>query len=212
MQLYWKKQFILIFLAVLILGGKTVSAIPINITNFSFEDPVHNDSAFSNVATGWVVTGDSGTWNPTVSQLAQGPTDGLQVGFSNQTGLGLSQILSDVLLPNRQYTLNVDALSRTDGIIHQSSILELRTSDDILLASASVGPITRGINGLLTATYFAGIDDPYLGKSLKIALLSNGTQSNWDNVRLDATVVPVPAAIWLFVSGLIGLIGMKKVI
>ena len=118
-------------------------------------------------------------------------------------------------MANFQYTLMVDVLSRTDGFTHKSSILELRTADDNVLASASIGAIAAGNNGLLTVTYLASANDPNLGKNLKIALLAGGPQSDWDNVRLDATsstgAVPEPTAIWLFGAGLLGLFVIKKI-
>ena len=204
----------LLFTLFILVYSQLSPAATINVTNHSFESPIQvPDGKFSFAATGWVVTGSSGSWNPTSGQMSQGPTDGNQVGFSNQIGLGLSQTLSHVLTANTQYTLMVDVLSRTDGFTHKSSTLELRTSDDIILASATVGPIAGGLNFLLTASYLAIAGDVNLGKSLKIALLAGGEQSDWDNVRLNGTppgAVPIPAAVWLFGTALIGLIGFGK--
>lgn len=210
MQTYWKGSLALAIATTLTLGAQTASAALISIDNYSFEDPMYGDGAFSNLAPGWVVSGDSGTWNPTVFQMSQGPTDGSNVGFSN--GGSLSQTLSDVLTAGTEYTLMVDVLSRTDGYLHLSSTLQLWTEDDILLASASLGGLAAGVTELLTTTYIATAGDPNLGKNLKIVLVSGGVQSDWDNVRLDAapSAVPLPASIWLLGSGLLGLVGMKR--
>ncbi len=213
-ELYWKQLLKFSTAATLILGLNVANASPISINNFSFEEPTHTDGGFNAVATGWVVTGDSGTWNPTAAQISQGPTDALQVGFSNNGGL--SQTLSAALTANVQYTLMADVLSRTDGFTHKSSILELLTEDGTTLARTTIGAITAGNNGLLSLTFVANANDPNLGKNLKIALLGGGPQSDWDNVRLDATPtttpnpVPLPGAIWLLGSGLLGILGMKK--
>ena len=112
-----RKQALKLAVAItLILGGGAVSATPISIANFSFENIAFTDGHFSiGAATGWVNSGNSGAWNPTIGQMKQGPTNGFQVGFSNQKGLGLSQTLSATLMANIQYTLMVDVLSRTDG-------------------------------------------------------------------------------------------------
>jgi len=34
--------------------------------------------------------------------------------------------------------------------------------------------------------------------------------AQFDNIKIDVSNVPVPTAVWLFGSGFIGLIGMKK--
>jgi len=36
------------------------------------------------------------------------------------------------------------------------------------------------------------------------------SQGQFDNVRLDFSPVPIPAAVWLFGSGLIGLLGVAR--
>ncbi len=185
-----------------------VAAAPISIVNFSFEDPALGDGGFNlGPVTGWEVsagigTGEaSGAFNPTVGQLAQGPTDGVQVAYSNNNGLALAQTLTALLTANTQYTLMVDVQSRTDGFPEIGSTLELWTEFD-LLASSSVGPIAGGSNALLTTSFFANSGDPHLGQALRIRLLAAGIQSEWDNVRLDATsqtptAAPEPATLAL---------------
>ena len=199
-----------------------VAAAPISIANFSFEDPAQGDGGFNfGPVTGWVVTGASGVFNasgvfdPTVGQLAQGPTDGVQVGYSNNVGLALTQTLAALLIGNTQYTLNVDVQSRTDGSPELGSTLELRTVLGVLLATSSIGPVPAGTNALLTTSFFAGSGDPNLGQALQIRLLAAGRQSDWDNVRLDATPrtvtgVPEPGTLFLFGAALAGLGIMRR--
>jgi hypothetical protein len=204
-------------LAGLTLAG-AVAATPITIVNFSFENPIKADAGFSmDDVTGWVAIGLTGVFNPTTTQLPQGPTDGLQVAYSNNgnlstAGLALTQDLTGtVLTAGTFYTLMVDVLSRPGGSSEKGSTLELRTSAGTLLASSSVGALTPGTNALLTTTFLAGLSDPNLGQTLEIRLLSNGAQSDWDNVRLDATArldtsaVPESGTVFLLGLALAGL-------
>jgi hypothetical protein len=59
-----------------------------------------------------------------------------------------------------------------------------------------------------TVNFTADSSNPYLGQSLEVRLLSGGQETIFDNVRLEA--VPIPAALWLFGSGLLGLVGIAR--
>ena len=78
-----------------------------------------------------------------------------------------------------------------------------------LLAQDQYPPIPA-VGGFLTSTvnFTANVLNPYLGQTLEIRLLSGGQETIFDNVRLEA--VPIPAAAWLFGSGLLGLIGITR--
>jgi hypothetical protein len=194
----------LVLVGVVMAGPASAASIPI--TNFSFEDPPQADGGFTigPVVTGWVVTGSSGVFNPTAGQLSQGPTDGLQVGYSNETGLGLSQTLTGVVLTaNTLYTLKVDVQSRSDAATEKGSTLQLTTAGGFVLASNSVGPLPASTNFLLTTIFSPLPGDTHFGQTLRIALVAAGTQSDWDNVRLDATAVPEPATMFLGGIGLV---------
>ena len=49
-----------------------------------------------------------------------------------------------------------------------------------------------------TLEYLTGAAPPNLGQPLRIELHSNGAQSLFDNVRLDAVLVPEPGTLSLF--------------
>lgn len=216
MRIIWKKTLRLAAAMTLVAAAASATALPVSIANHSFEDPSLVDGGFTvGTVTGWTVFGTSGVFNPTVGQLAQGPTDGFQVAYSNNTGLALTQDLAATLMANTFYSLMVDVQSRTDGVTHKSSTLQLRTVTDDILASATVGPLAGGTNFLLTANFSASAFDVNLGKNLRIALISGGGQSDWDNVRLDATpllVVPEPSSFLLALvgMGLAGVVGAKR--
>lgn len=220
MRLIWKRSLELAAAITLIALGAPVTAAPISIVNHSFELPPQGDGGFNGgPVTGWEVFGASGVFDPTVVHMSQGPTDGVQVGYSNNVGLALTQDLVAVVTADTLYTLRVDIQSRSDGFTHQSTTLQLLTADDDILASATLGALAGGTDAELTAIFAAGAGDLNLGEFLKIALIAGGTQSDWDNVRLDAIplnanggnhAVPEPGTLWLLGTALIGLRALRR--
>lgn len=185
-------------------GSCIAQADQINILNSSFEGTVLSNGAYTvGTVKDWTVTGSSGTWNP-LDNLPQGPTDGVNVGYSNAGSL--SQVLSATLAANTTYTLSVDLLNRNDGYPNVSSTLELYAGNNLLSSSVVTGGLA-GKSFVQSLTFSMGASGSYLGQNLMISLTSKGAQSDWDNVKLTAvTAVPEPETYAMLLAGL-GLMG-----
>jgi len=69
--------------------------------------------------------------------------------------------------------------------------------------------LASDVAGLLVAPAYTAFDPNALGEyNFGISV----SQAGWgvENVRMDVQVVPVPAAVWLFGSGLLGLVGIAR--
>jgi len=69
--------------------------------------------------------------------------------------------------------------------------------------------LASDVTGLLVAPVYSAFDPDALGEyNFGISV----SQAGWgvENVRMDVQVVPVPAAVWLFGSGLLGLVGIAR--
>ncbi len=87
----------------------------ITITNPSFEANVLSDSAWTNAATGWTVSGDAGSFNPSTVSFASGNgNNGSNVGYINSAGGSLTQTLSTNFDTNLNYRLSVDVGRRLE--------------------------------------------------------------------------------------------------
>ena len=178
---------------------------PIAVLNPSFEFPALADGGFTG-ATGiddWVGTGPVGVFNPVagVNYTGSGATDGAQVTYANAPGGVISQVLGAVLVPGT-YTLQVDVGDRLDALATGYSV-GLYAGGNLLAEDAST---LMPNDGFLTSQigYVATSGGPFLGLALEIRLagstLSDGSQVNFDNVRLD--LVPEPASTALLGLGL----------
>jgi len=91
--------------------------------------------------------------------------------------------------------------------------IQLQTAAGMVLAGSGCIHGDFGSFVTCTATYTAPISGGTVGQALKISLQNivgsfSTEQANFDNVRL--TAVPLPAAVYLFGSGLIGLISIAR--
>ena len=205
-----RQRTIGVFVGALVLAIATQAA-ALTVINPGFEDPSQSDGGFTigGIITGWSAVPDAGVFDPTAAQVLVVP-EGKQVGYSN--GGPIFQILSDVLTANTDYALAVDALRRIDGccgnpiftieLLAGTTVLDSESLDYTLLAPGAI--VT------LVANFSTGDAHPDLGQALAIRLTSEGAQSDFDNVRLEAreqtpTGVPEPASMLVLGSGLVGL-------
>lgn len=140
------------------------------------------------------------------------------VTFSNslfkQANVGIG-----VVAPNSPYTVTFDARGSyavPGGVAFAEFFSELAgggTSGGGILGGAPLA-INADPN-VWTSFSFSGITGPDVSGGVTLQLgATNGpgfpTTMFYDNIVIDVTAVPVPAAVWLFGSGLVGLIGVAR--
>ena len=192
-----------------------VKAALLTVANNSFEAPVVTAQSGSVVATGivggWTFAGGSqGFFNPSLGEtfspgFGYGPSpvlpNGNQVAYSN--GGTISQTLSATLQTNTVYTLGVH-VGRRQTVPFAGYNIQLYAGSNLLASNSSVIP-AAGTFAPVTVSYTSGISVTP-GQALEIRLTSNGVQTNFDNITLDAASIPEPSAILgLLGFGLLGI-------
>ncbi|MCZ8244048.1 MAG: PEP-CTERM sorting domain-containing protein [Microcystis sp. LE19-131.1A] len=192
-----------------------VKAALLTVANNSFETPVITNPSGSISSTGlvggWTFAGaQQGFFNPSLGEtfspgFGYGPSpvlpDGNQVAYSN--GGTISQTLSATLQTNTVYTLGV-YVGRRQNVAFAGYNIELLAGNTVLASNNSVTP-AAGSFGYVTVDYTSGISVTP-GQALQIRLTSNGVQTNFDNITLDAASIPEPSAILgLLGFGLLGI-------
>jgi hypothetical protein len=197
------------------------SASPIPVANFSFETPPVGGFPFTtncggqpgcqfSIAPipGWTNSGVSGQWQPgNNTAFFNFIPDGITVAWSNTTGGTISQSVGTVAA-NTTYTLQVDLGLRKDGEDSLGTVQLLIGSTPV--NATGIAP-TIGNWSTFTATYNSVPAD--VGKTLTIQLTVTGDQSDFDNVRLDASstgAVPEPVNTVLVGFGLAALGGVAR--
>lgn len=196
-----------------------LQAASVNLVNPGFEDPLLANGVWTiGTVPGWSVIKppsgpDAGVYNPPAHIFQSAVPEGNQIAFSN--GATLSQILSEQIMGNTRYTLDVSVGMRLDAPLDGYEIQLLAAGNLLASLSSNISAHNAPIPGAgrfvdASLTYLSGTS--YLGENLEIRLMSSGVQAIFDDVRLDGTAVnvsavPLPAGFLLFGSGILSLIG-----
>lgn len=154
---------------------------------------------------------DYNSWSP----FTAGPGVTIQTFVSNDIGL----ITGDMV--GNTYSFSFDGklgniVDSTMGAQAEAFVKVLKSSDSSWIELANN---TFDSDALLTAAWSGGsidllVDAGMVGETLQFGF--NSTATDWDasGVFYDnlefAPAVPVPAAVWLFGSGLLGLVGVAR--
>jgi hypothetical protein len=125
-----------------------------------------------------------------------------------------------VVAPNPAYTVSFDARGSfaTPGGVAFAEFFSEVTGGGVSKAEI-LGGAPIAINpdpSVWTSFTFTGTTGPDVsgGVTLQLGATNGpaaGTFMVYDNIVIDVTAVPVPAAVWLFGSGLLGLLGLVGV-
>jgi hypothetical protein len=147
---------------------------------------------------------------------------------------GLQQGLSSTLTANSHYELSV-AVGNPQSFFSPRSlrdwnmenfpgyIIQLLAGDTVIAEDVNSVSIDEGDFGIASLSLTVDGSHAFLGMALGIRLLNQNNNVaadymnvpwasavEFDNVQLSVSAVPVPAAVWLFGTALIGLVGMSR--
>jgi hypothetical protein len=115
---------------------------------------------------------------------------------------------------NNLALLQIAYFDASDGFLGANEIF----ADSIGNQAYQLTPKDGGLLSDWTLMELSGVapDNTVRAQILLLHILTDGTPASgsifWDDASLSATpaVVPVPAAVWLFGSGLLGLVGVAR--
>ncbi len=208
------KKLYLLFLSTILLGA-THSAHALIITDPGFESYSVDPGGFTKEAGSWTLANDAGVVEPFSPNSSNGQLDTWSATFAAIEGeqyastyAGLDSITQSINIPARGlYTFSIYAAS-PDGSVtiapHANPFILSTGSfsfefDGNQLGSFSIDPGTDWMEYSLTTELSAGIYTVGVINTARAPYFIN-----YDNFTLSQ--VPVPAAVWLFASGLMALI------
>jgi len=218
-----------------LLGRSNAAAASIVVPNFSFEAPDAADGQNASPGpTGWL-TVNAGGFDPIDSKYPGTTGDnantlgvlphGGQAGFVFANGtMGGSLTTAASLLTianNTTYTLTAavgqEALTGAGGRAGFSAGIELLAGGVTIPAGSRFGiTVVPGTFQDFSVSFTTGANDPLAGQALTVRLSQAGAAANqfpapsFDNVRLDATVVPEPTAVALLGACGLGLLARRR--
>jgi hypothetical protein len=203
-----------ILLALLLIASPAL-ATSVKIENPSFKDSLDslqlepNWGDFGLGITGWNYTGTgiSGVWFPNENAYEVGMPDGQSIGFLDGGSGSIFQSLDHSLKPSTTLTLSLEIGNRNFWGSPGYEV-QLLAGDTVLAGRGDVMP-EEGYFSPLELIYETKDDDPF-GEALgiKITLLSEFGQLNFDNIKLSNDTKPdsvsEPATLLLLGIGLMG--------
>lgn len=120
----------------------------------------------------------------------------------------MSQSISDLLESNSTYTLSVNIGSRGYSLDTWNGYRVQLWADETLLAEDDTSLVPQERSFLTSVLMYTSSDSSEgLGGNLEVRLQSySSVDVVFDNVSLEVTPVPIPASIYLFMTGVIGLL------
>lgn len=229
MKTFKRFRSLVIAIGALAMMSSGARAAVVTVLNAGFEDPATilnfagSGGPYSTVMTDWTIVGgafSAGNFAPVLGSDTDEPWEvGLFPGPGSRTawsnGGALEQITGATITSGLTYNLLVDVGDRKD--INPDTLsdhafgggrIELfaATSGTVLASTELFGGPGDGLWDDFLASFIS--DGSFAGEFLGIRLDGDGIQTNFDNVALSA--VPIPPALWLFLSSLIGLAAVVR--
>jgi hypothetical protein len=170
-------------------------------------------------STGWTFFANGGTMDYSAAGETGFGGNQVSVGTPSNPTLKQANVGAGLLTPGQAVTVSFDWMgSNSDGGVVDVVLFSEKgaggvSQTDALLQGA---PSSAGWTSIGPTTFNIG-PDVGGGVTLQFTVICGGAPTctsdySWDNVSITADIaaVPVPAAVWLFGSGLLGLIGVAR--